>query len=70
MCPFTWMTINGTFNLLISVEQSSKGIDYRDIGNGRDASDMDWFQKQVLETIKGGLSQKLKVKLNCDQTAL
>jgi hypothetical protein len=64
------VTIFGLFNLLISVEQSGKGKDYRDIGNGKDQSDLDWFQNQILDVIKNGLAKKLKVKLSCDSMAL
>lgn len=58
-------TISGLFNLLISVEQSDKGVDYRDFGNGKARSDLEWFQNQVLGVIKSTLSQKLNTELRC-----
>jgi hypothetical protein len=51
--------------LLISVEPSDRGKDYREIGNGTDETDLLWFQNQVLNIIKHDVAEKVGTKVGC-----
>jgi hypothetical protein len=59
--------VSGLFNLLISAEPSPNGVDYRDIGKGASGqSDLDWFQAQVIDILKKGLSENGKREVECE----
>jgi hypothetical protein len=59
--------VSGLFNLLISAEPSPNGVDYRDIGKGASGqSDLDWFQAQVIDILKKGLSENGKRQVECE----
>ena len=61
------ISVDGLFNLLISAEPSPNGVDYRDIGKGASGqSDLDWFQAQVIDILKKGLSENGKREVECE----
>lgn len=63
-------TVDGLFNLLISVEPSKKGIDYREIGKSSEDDDLFWFQEQVHDVLRTGLKRTLSVEPSCETISL
>ncbi|MBR0799071.1 hypothetical protein JQ615_27155 [Bradyrhizobium jicamae] len=61
-----YVTIEGLFNLLISVAPSSQGKDYREFGRGKGDADLEWFQGQVLDIVRKDLAAQLGTKVECD----